>query len=191
MPQIHLPAGSLALSFSPRSLSEYFSVCLSLTHSFCDLGAWCNWKAYIRTIFRMRTSPVFWLNRDKEEISCLMKLFLCPLPLWKIKATVFHYASVCSASHPSLAWDWKAVSVRGHPWSSHHHSWLQLSLLSRYHLKSVFQVLSPSALATICFPMKQSFLSNFAYFDLIFAYFWRVQSHIQYFIFCPLKKSNH
>lgn len=34
-----LLAGSLALSFSLSSLSPHFSGCLSLVHTFCDLGA--------------------------------------------------------------------------------------------------------------------------------------------------------
>lgn len=80
----------------------------------------------------MRTSPAFLFNREKEEISCLMKLFLCPLPLWKIEATVFHYESVCFDSHLSLVRKSKAISVRSHTRCSHLHSCLRLSPLCRY-----------------------------------------------------------
>lgn len=139
----------------------------------------------------MRTSAASWLNRDKEEISCLMKLFLCPLPLWKIEAPAFHYKSVCFASHSSLVWKSKAISLRSHPWSSHLLSCLQLSHLCRYLPKSVFWVASPLALATSCNSVKQFLFLNFPYFDLVIAYLKKRQSHILYFIlFPPLKSLN-
>lgn len=139
----------------------------------------------------MRTSAASWLNRDKEEISCLMKLFLCPLPLWKIEAPAFHYKSVCFASHSSLVWKSKAISVRSHPWSSHLHSCLQLSPLCRYLPKSVFQVASPSALATSCISVKQFLFLNFPYFDLIIAYLKKGKvTYCISFFFPPLKSLN-
>lgn len=103
-------------------------------------------KIYVRTIIKMGTNPALWLDRDKEEISSLMKLFLCPLPLWKIEAREFHYELVCFSSRPSWVRDSKAISVRSQPWSSHLHTSLQLLLQCSY-LKSVFTVISPLAFA--------------------------------------------
>lgn len=123
----------------------------------------------------MRTSPAFWLHRDKEEVSCLMKLLLCPLPLWKMAATVLRYESECLASYPSSVWESKAISVRCHPWSSHLRSCLPLSPICRCLPNSYFKSHLPQLLLQSCVPTKQFLFFNFAYFDLTGAYFQRLK----------------
>lgn len=97
--------------------------------------------------------------------------------------------SVCFTSHPSLVWESKAISVRSHPWSSHRHSWLQLSPLRRYLPKSVLQVPLPQPLLQSCLLMKQVLFLNLDNFDLIVACFNRVRITIFYSAFSLKIKS--
>ena len=110
-----------------------------------------------------------------------MKLLLCPLPLWKIAATVVHYEICALRLSPFLGRRIKGLFCQTSPWEFSSSLMTQSSPLRRYLPKSVLQVPLPQPSLQSCLPKKQVLFLNLDNFDLIVACFDRVRITIFYF----------